>query len=150
MNEDKNRFAGNCRTFTLSFLGFFAKYFASDFTNDDLVQIANSRTEDPDNVARLQRILRKLANCKRVFSNTAINLDERDQILDKLYKYAITLGYTQYTAYKNNQREQDVVDETNWLKRDSSFYQTLKALIDSITDDSDNEKMNCFKKLFCY
>lgn len=148
LNEDKNRFAGNCRTFTLAFLGFFAKYFASDFTNDDLVQIANSRTEDPDNVARLQRILRKLANCKRVFSNTAINLDERDQILDKLYKYAITLGYTQYTAYKNNQREQDVVDETNWLKRDSSFYQTLKALIDSITDDSDNEKMKCFKKLF--
>ena len=93
----------------------------------------------------MQKILRKTDSCERVFINKQINLDERDAILEKLFKYAITIGFTQYSAYKNNQSNQDAVDETNWLKRDNSFYQCLKALISNINDDP---KLQLFKTLF--
>lgn len=148
LNDDKNRFAGNCRTFVTAFVGFFLKYFTNQFTEEDIVKIANCHVEDQDELIKLQKILRKTDCCERVFINKQINLDERDAILEKLFKYAITIGFTQYSAYKNNQSNQDAVDETNWLKRDNSFYQCLKALISNINDDPDDQKLQLFKTLF--
>ena len=148
LNDDKNRFAGNCRTFVTAFVGFFLKYYTNQFTAEDIIKIANCRIEDQDELIKLQRILRKADSCERVFINKQINLDERDSILEKLFKYAITIGFTQYSAYKNNQSNQDAVDETNWLKRDNSFYQCLKALISQMNDDPDDSKLILFKSLF--
>lgn len=148
LNDDKNRFASNCRTFVTAFIGFLCKYYNNEFCKEDLKQISSYKNDDPDNIIKLQKVLRKLDNTTRIFENTLLNLDKRDEILSQIFKYVISLGYDQYDAYKTNQREQDAVDETNWLKRDSSFYVTLRRLVDKINEKTDQDKFIIFKELF--
>lgn len=147
ISEDKKRFAGNCRTFVSAFTGFLLKYYLEQFTTEDLSKIANCHLEDQDDLIKLQKILRKMDKCDRIFVNPSVDLDKRDSILEKIFKYAINKGYDQYSAYKN-QSNQDAVDETNWLKRDNSFYQVIKPLVDSLNDDLDEAQLSTFKELF--
>ncbi len=148
VNDGKKRFAGNCRTFVTAFVGFFGKYYQNEFDTEDMVYISNAHVEKQDDVVKLQKILYKNNNCPKVFTNRSINLDERDSILDQMFKYAINLGFDQYNAYKNAQGEDDAVDETNWLKRDSSFYLCLKSLVDKLIEDPNEPQLQSFKKLF--
>ena len=126
--ESLNKFSGNTRTLVTAFVGFFAKYYNNEFTDEDLSYISSANTENIDTITKIQRILRKADNVERIFSNSTLNMDEKDKILSKIAKYAISTGFREYDAYVRN-NNQDVVDETNWLKRDSSFYQILKCVL---------------------
>jgi AIPR protein. len=145
INEGRKRFAGNCRTLATAFVGFFAKKFHDEFSRDDLVTIGNANVENEDELIRVQKILRKMLNTQMVFV-PGLNSDQKDEGLKALFKYVIRIGFQQYRAYSENQSPDDKVDETNWLKRDSSFYKILKSVIDDFWDSPDN--LNAFKYLF--
>lgn len=145
INEDKKRFAANCRTFCTSFVGFLAKYYNGEFDNNDVKSIINVNPEDPDSCLRIQRIMKKQGLTKRIFKKQ-LNMDDADLILSNIFKYIISESFKIYDAYKTNSQNEDIVDETNWLKKDSSFYKTIKTIFD---DFSESPYSQDFKKLFC-
>ena len=144
ISDDKKRFAGNCRTFCVAFVGFLAKYYSGEFSNDDLRNIVNVNAEDPDSCIRIQRILKKMSQTERVFKKQ-LNMDEIENYLYQIYKYIVGEGFKIYDAYKSSEHGDDVIDESNWLKKDGSFYKTLKSIFDEIADYDISNK---FKGLF--
>ncbi|MFA5283817.1 MAG: AIPR family protein [Bacilli bacterium] len=143
-NDNKKLFAGNCRTFCTAFVGFLAKYYNGEFDKNEIKAIINVSPEDSDSCLRIQKILKKQSMTKRVFKKELFNLDEIDSLLASIFKYIISEGSKIYDAYTNAQSE-DVVNETNWLKRDSSFYKTIKASFDDFSESAYSQE---FEKLF--
>lgn len=144
LNDDKKRFAGNCRTFCVAFVGFLAKYYNGEFTNDDLRSIVNVNPEDPDSCNRIQRILKKMNQTESIFEKH-LNLDERENYLNLIFKYIIGEGFKIYDAFKSGEHGDDVIDESNWLKKDGSFYKTLKSIFDEFVNGELSSK---FKGLY--
>jgi hypothetical protein len=69
-----------------------------------------------------------------------LSMDDRDKLLSKSFVYIINKGFTQYSAYKNNQDDENQLDESGWLKKDSNFYHLVAALVDDIIQDGDDLK----------
>lgn len=146
LNQDKSKFSGNCRTLCVAFTEFLAKFYNNEFSNDDLRVITNANVEDDESVNRLLRTLSKSNNLTHIFDPSLDgSLDIVDEKLEAIFDYIINFTFTQYTAYKTNQNLGEATDETNWLKKDSSFFKTLKLLLDQFRT---SRELGLFKPLF--
>lgn len=117
-------FANNSRTICVAFTMLAARYYLGNFDENDIKNIMDGNKSD---IAKNQLIdvCKKLDGVDSVLPKGIFeNKDEYDKILYDLFMIIVRCGYSNYN---NSNAKRDGVNETNYLKKDDSYYNILNS-----------------------
>lgn len=116
-------FANNSRTICIAFTMFASRYYVKNFTPAD-VKIIFDGMQKESNKNDFIHSCKELGDMNYVLPNNLYsNKTEYDKVLHDLFMTIITSGYSTFNSAQNG----DGVNASNYLKKDESYYNILKA-----------------------
>ncbi len=127
----KVTFASNSRTLCLAYCGFLSKYLNKEFNSLQIDEICNFDYKDSKEVKNVQKILSNPAKIKGIFNTKVFeNLDILEEKLYKLFAFVCKQGFAVYESITGEEN----IDESNWLKKDVSFYRIIANSFDDLCE----------------
>lgn len=138
-------FANLSRTLCLAFCGFLSKYLNNELSEADIKYICNFDDKDEDEIKKVKKILSDASKMNGIFNKNAYsNLDMLESNLYKIFSFLCKQGASVYSSSSS----ENTIDESGWLKKDSSFYKILSNIFDDLQEEIENNPgvYNIFKK----
>lgn len=138
-------FANNARTLCLAYSGFLSKKLNGGFTEEQIKTICNFDYKDEKSIKNVQKILSDPSAMNGVFNKKAYeNLDELENKLYKIFSFVCKQGASIFDSVSQD----ETIDESNWLKKDVSFYRIIANSYDDLQEliETNSELFRIFIK----
>lgn len=127
-------FAHNSRTICVAFAAFASRYKSGNIDKDNLFVIFNNIGEGTYNTF-LYSIFKNIGSINNFYPKELFaNKDAFDKVLYDLFDAIIKSGRK---CYSNDRRFNSALNETNYLKKDSNYYNILKIEWDTLVEKID-------------
>lgn len=143
--QSRITFANNSRTLCLSFAGFLAKYLNGLISDEQISVICNADFKEEKDVKKVQRVLAASEVPKGIINKTyTLDKDKLDEYLHTIFSFICKQGALLFESSPADEK----TDESNWLKKDESFYKIIANTIDDLEEEMENhqEAYQIFKK----
>lgn len=141
----KNRiaFSNNARTLILAYCGFLSKIINNKISPEGKAIISNLDYKNELEIKKVQKLLSCSACSERIISKEAYeDMDKLENNLYRIFSFIVKIGAAEYRRLSDEEK----TNETNWLKKDSSFYRIISGSLDEIIEEiSEKEEYNVFK-----
>ncbi len=141
----KVTFANNSRTLCLAYCGFLSKYLNNEFNDNQLYEICNFDYKDSKEVKNVQKTLSNPTKLKGIFNQHVYeNLDVFEDNLYKIFAFICKQGFSVFETVN----VEETTDESNWLKKDVSFYRIIANSFDDLREmiEENGSVFQMFKK----
>lgn len=118
-------FANNARTICLAFVGLAARIIQGNIDSNDFINRINSIVSDSYYEEKIYPILKKFEEMTYIIKPSEMN--DKNNIDSKLEKLFTALIKEGYKTFKTTQLSDPSLVESNYLKKDSSYYQILAS-----------------------
>lgn len=138
-------FANNSRTLCLAYCGFLSKYLNNEFNDNQLYEICNFDYKDSKEVKNVQKTLSNPTKLKGIFNQHVYeNLDVFEDNLYKIFAFICKQGFSVFETVN----VEETTDESNWLKKDVSFYRIIANSFDDLREmiEENGSVFQMFKK----
>lgn len=131
-------FANNSRTLCIAFIGLSARLCQDNLDSDKFYNAIQNGVEDSTYEEKIYPLLKKFDKMTYIFNPShEKNMDTIDSCLSSLFSALIKQGYKLFETQK--EKDQSLI-ETNYLKKDSSFFKIVSWAWDDLIEEIEKNR----------